>query len=158
MTGETRVTRPLLLALAGRLSAVEGRLRVDGLLLPERAGAVRSRVGLALLDDPGSAVDEVARALAGRARLAVLCDVDRLDADTRSDVAEELGRAAVAARERADDAGSAFTLVVSARDERRALALLADAHRPDVTSLALPAPHRHRPAPESSTDLSEVFA
>ncbi|MBN9212406.1 MAG: MMPL family transporter [Microbacterium sp.] len=158
VTGETRVTRPLLLALAGRLSAVEGRLRVDGLLLPERAGAVRSRVGLALLDDPDTAADEVARALAGPTRLAVLCDVDRLDADARADVAEELRRAAVAARERDGDAGSAFTLVVSARDERRALDLLADAHRPDVTSLALPAPHRHRPAPESSTDLSEVFA
>ncbi|MCT2085379.1 MMPL family transporter [Microbacterium enclense] len=158
VTGETRVTRPLLLALAGRLSAIEGRLRVDGLLLPERAGAVRSRVGVALLDDAETAVDEVTRALAGRTRLAVLCDVDRLDADARDDIAEALRRAAVAARERGDDAGSAFTLVVSARDERRALALLADAHRPDVTSLALPAPHRHRPAPESSTDLSEVFA
>lgn len=153
VTGETRVTRPLLLALAGRLSAVEGRLRVDGLLLPERAGAVRSRVGLALLDDPDAATDEVTRAVSGRARLAVLCDIDRLDADTRADVAEALRRAA-------SDAGeeNPFTLVVSARDERRALALLADAHRPDVTSLALPSPHRHRPTPESSTDLSEVFA
>ena len=158
VTGETRVTRPLLLALAGRLSTLEGRLRVDGLLLPERAGAVRSRVGVALLDDAETAVDEVARAVAGRTRLAVLCDVDRLDADARADIAETLRRAADEARERNDDAGSAFTLVVSARDERRALALLSDAHRPDVTSLALPAPHRHRPTPESSTDLSEVFA
>lgn len=153
VTGETRVTRPLLLALAGRLSAVEGRLRVDGLLLPERAGAVRARVGLALLDDLEAAGNEVGRAVSGRARLAVLCDVDRLDADARADVAHALRRAA-------SDAGeeNPFTLVVSARDERRALALLADAHRPDVTSLALPSPHRHRPTPESSTDLSEVFA
>ncbi|MGR9902791.1 hypothetical protein ACUOGF_23050, partial [Escherichia coli] len=92
-------------------------------------------------------------AVSGRARLAVLCDIDRLDADTRADVAEALRRAA-------SDAGeeNPFTLVVSARDERRALALLADAHRPDVTSLALPSPHRQRPTPESSTDLSEVFA
>ena len=158
VTGETRVTRPLLLALAGRLSAIEGRLRVDGMLLPERAGAVRSRVGMALLDDPDAALGEVSRAVAGRTRFAVLCDVDRLDADTRSDIAEVLRRAAAEARDCSDDASSAFTLVVSARDERRALALLADAHRPDVTSLALPAPHRHRPDPESSADLSEVFA
>ncbi|MFS0794872.1 MMPL family transporter [Microbacterium sp. 1P10AE] len=158
VTGETRVTRPLLLALAGRLPAVQGRLRVDGLLLPERAAAVRSRVGIALLDDAESAVEEVTRAIGGRSRLAVLCDVDRLDTDARADIAEALRRAAVDARERSDDADSAFTLVVSARDERRALALLADAHRPDVTSLALPSPHRPRPAHESFTDLSEVFA
>lgn len=158
VTGETRVTRPLLLALAGRLSAIEGRLRVDGLLLPERAGTVRSRVGVALLDDAETVAAEVDSAVSGRTRLAVLCDVDRLDADARADVAEAIRRASAAARERSDDASGAFTLVVSARDERRALALLADAHRPDVTSLALPSPHRHRPAPESFTDLSEVFA
>ncbi len=52
VTGETRTTRTLLLALSGRLSQIEGRLRVDGLLVPERAGAVRARVGVALLDDP----------------------------------------------------------------------------------------------------------
>lgn len=158
VTGETRATRPLLLALAGRLSAVEGRLRVDGLLLPERAGAVRSRVGVALLDDPDTAVEDVTRAVAGGARVAVLCDVDRLDEDARADIAEALRRAAVGVRERSGDAASPFTLVVSARDERRALALLSDAHRPDVASLALAAPHRPRQTPESYADLSEVFA
>lgn len=158
VTGETRVTRPLLLALAGRLPGIDGRLRVDGLLLPERAGAVRSRVGLALLDDPDVAGEEVTRAVSGGAGLAVLCDVDRLDADTRADIAEILRRAATDVREGTDETARAFTLVVSACDERRALALLADAERPDVTSLALATPHRHRSTPESSTDLSEVFA
>lgn len=158
VTGETRVTRPLLLALSGRVSAVDGRLRVDGLLVPERAGAVRSRVGVALLDDDTVASDEVARAVAGGTRVVVISDVDRLDDDARADVAEVLRRAAVEAKERSGDASSPFTLVVSARDERRALSLLADAHRPDVTSLALPSPHRNRPEPESSADLSEVFA
>ena len=158
VTGETRVTRPLLLALSGRVSAIDGRLRVDGLLVPERAGAVRSRVGIALLDDDTTASDEVARAVAGGTRVVVVSDIDRLDDDARADVAEVLRRAAVEAKERSGGESSPFTLVVSARDERRALALLADAHRPDVTSLALPSPHRPRPEPESSADLSEVFA
>ena len=48
--------------------------------------------------------------------------------------------------------------VVSASDERPALALLAQAQRPDVTTLALPTPRRHRPEPETFANLSEVFA
>ncbi|MDR6692079.1 RND superfamily putative drug exporter [Microbacterium sp. 1154] len=158
VTGETRTTRALLLALSGRLSRIEGLLRVDGLLVPERAGAVRSRVGLALLDDPAEATAEVARAASGGSRVVLVSDVDLLDDDDRDDVAQVLRRAATEARERSDDASSPFTLIVSARDERRALALLADAQRPDVTSLALPTPRRHRPEPETFADLSEVFA
>lgn len=158
VTGETRTTRALLLALSGRLSRIEGRLRVDGLLVPERAGAVRSRVGLALLDDPAEAAAEVARAASRGSRVVLVSDVDLLDDDDRDDVAQVLRRAATEARERSDDASSPFTLIVSARDERRALALLADAHRPDVTSLALPTPRRDSPEPETFADLSEVFA
>ncbi|MFN3947982.1 MMPL family transporter [Microbacterium sp.] len=158
ITGETRTTRTLLLALSGRLSRIEGRLRVDGLLVPERAGAVRSRVGVALVDDPATAAAEVARAVAGRTRIVVVSDVDRLDDDARDDVADVLRRAATEVRERSGDATSPFTLVVSARDEGRALALLSAAQRPDVASLSLPTPRRHRPEPETFADLSEVFA
>lgn len=162
VTGESRTTRTLLLALSGRLAGIDGRLRVDGLLVPERAGAVRSRVGVALLDDPAEAARTVADAVAGRARIIVVSDVDRLDDDTRDDVAHVLRRAATEARERSGEDSSPFTLIVSARDERRALALLAEAHRPDVASLALPTPRRHRapdsPQPETYADLSEVFA
>lgn len=158
VTGESRTTRALLLALAGRLSKIEGKLRVDGLLVPERAGAVRARVGVALLDDPSTAEADVAQAVARGTRIVVVCDIDRLDDDARDDVAHVLRRAAVEARERSGDASSPFTLVVSARDERRALALLSEAHRPDVTSLPLPTPRRHRSEPETFADLSEVFA
>ncbi len=158
VTGETRTTRTLLLALAGRLSKIEGKLRVDGLLVPERAGAVRARVGVALLDDPSTAEADVAQAVARGTRIVVVSDIDRLDDDARDDVAHVLRRAAVEARERAGDASSPFTLVVSARDERRALALLSEAHRPDVASLPLPTPRRHRTEPETFADLSEVFA
>ncbi len=158
VTGETRTTRTLLLALAGRLSTIEGKLRVDGLLVPERAGAVRARVGVALLDDPDTAEADVAQAVARGTRIVVVSDIDRLDDDARDDVAHVLRRAAVEARERSGDASSPFTLVVSARDERRALALLSEAHRPDVASLPLPTPRRHRAEPETYADLSEVFA
>jgi len=158
VTGETRTTRALLLALSGRLSQIEGRLRVDGLLVPERAGAVRARVGVALLDDPAEAAADVARAASRGTRVVFVSDIDRLDDDTSDDVAQVLRRAATEARERSDDDSSPFTLIVSARDERRALALLADAQRPDVSSLSLPTPRRHRPEPETFADLSEVFA
>ncbi|MDQ1175685.1 MMPL family transporter [Microbacterium sp. SORGH_AS_0421] len=158
VTGETRTTRALLLALSGRLSQIDGRLRVDGLLVPERAGAVRSRVGVALLDDPTEAAADIARAASRGTRVVLVSDIDRLDDDAREDVAQVLRRAATAARERSDDASSPFTLIVSARDERPALALLAQAQRPDVTTLALPTPRRHRSEPETFADLSEVFA
>jgi RND superfamily putative drug exporter len=158
VTGETRTTRTLLLALSARLSQIEGRLRVDGLLIPERAGAVRARVGVALLDDPAEAAADVARAASRGTRVVFVSDIDRLDDDTSDDVAQVLRRAATEARERSDDDSSPFTLIVSARDERRALALLADAQRQDVSSLSLPTPRRHRPEPETFADLSEVFA
>ena len=158
VTGETRTTRALLLALSGRLSQIDGRLRVDGLLVPERAGAVRSRVGVALLDDPTEAAADIARAASRGTRVVLVSDIDRLDDDAREDVAQVLRRAATDARERSDDASSPFTLIVSARDERPALALLAQAQRTDVTTLALPTPRRHRPEPETFADLSEVFA
>ncbi|WP_295839854.1 MMPL family transporter [uncultured Microbacterium sp.] len=158
VTGETRTTRTLLLALSGRLSSIDGRLRVDGLLVPERAGAVRSRVGIALIDDPAEAAADVARAASRGTRVVLVSDVDRLDDDARDDVARVLRRAAAEACERSGEESSPFTLVVSARDERRALAMLADAQRPDVASLALPTARRHRPELESFADLSEVFA
>lgn len=158
VTGETRTTRALLLALSGRLAGVDGRLRVDGLLVPERAGAVRARVGVALLDESADAARAVAEAVAGGTRIVVVSDVDRLDDDVRDEVASVLRRAATDVRERSGDETSPFTLIVSARDERRALALLGQAQRPDVASLALPTPRRHQTEPETFADLSEVFA
>ena len=158
VTGESRTTRTLLLALSGRLAGIDGRLRVDGLLVPERAGAVRARVGVAFLDDSADAARTVADAVARGTRIVVVSDVDRLDDDARDEVAHVLRRAATEARERSGDASSPFTLIVSARDERRALALLSEALRPDVASLALPTPRRHRTEPETFADLSEVFA
>ncbi|KTR93670.1 transporter [Microbacterium testaceum] len=158
VTGESRTTRTLLLAFSGRLAGIEGRLRVDGLLVPERAGAARARVGVALLDDTADAARTVADAVGRGTRIVVVTDVDRLDDDARDEVAHVLRRAATEARERSGDASSPFTLIVSARDERRALALLSQALRPDVASLALPTPRRHHTEPETFADLSEVFA
>ncbi len=120
VTGESSTTRTLLLALSGRLSKIEGKLRVDGSSCPNAPGAVRARVGVALLEDPRTAAAEVSDAVAGGSRIVVISDIDRLEADAAADVAQVLRRAASDLRERQDDATSPFTLVVSARDEPRA--------------------------------------
>ncbi|NNG20587.1 MMPL family transporter [Naumannella sp. ID2617S] len=44
--GQPDVRSPLLLGLAGRTRAVDGKVKVAGLVLPEQAGAVRRRVAL----------------------------------------------------------------------------------------------------------------
>ena len=82
------------------------------------------------------------RALAGRATLVVIDGVDTLDAAERDQAAALLRDAADVLRERASDPDAptaTLTLVVTARSESAALALLADAHRPDVTAIALQA-------------------
>jgi len=150
VTGEARVTRALLLTLAGRLPADSGRLRVLGMLLPERGRAVRARTGIALLGDGDDPVDDVSAAARGGARLVVLADVDTLDADRRSAVAHTLRLAA--------HPDAPPTLVVSARDEGRALALLAEAGRAEVSSLALATPPRPDAPSDSPATISEVFA
>lgn len=127
VTGGTRATRAFALTVAGRLDASRGRLRVGGHLLPERGAWVRAHVGVALLDGSDDPVGDVRRA--ARARIAVLDGVDVLGAAERDQVAALLR-----------DAAASATLVVTARHEGAALGLLAEAHRPGVSSLALHVP------------------
>lgn len=131
-TGDPRAARAFALTIAGRLAPTDGRLRVAGHLLPERAAWVRAHVGLALLGDGDERVPALRRALAGRASLVVIDGVDTLDAAERDQAAALLRDAT---QSLLDDAR--LTLVLTARTESAALALLADAHRPDVAAVAL---------------------
>jgi RND superfamily putative drug exporter len=149
-TGDPRASRAFALTAAGRLAPSDGLLRVAGHLLPEKAAWVRAHVGLALLSDGGDRVAALRRALGGKATLVVVEGVDALDAAERDQAAAVLRDAADALR--AVDDTARLTLIVTGRTESAALALLADAHRPDVTSLAL------RTAASQTTTTSEVNA
>ncbi len=124
--------RSLLLTLAGRIAPSEGLLKVCGHLLPGRSAWVRSHVGVALLTDQDNPLDELKRALAGSPRLVVIDGLDAVIGDAERDQASALLRDA---SERSPD--GRLTLVVSTRHEPSALALLAEARRPDVTGLNL---------------------
>ncbi len=132
-TGDPRAARAFALTIAARLATTDGRLRVAGHLLPERGAWVRAHVGLALLADADDRVPALRRALAGKASLVVIEGVDALDHAER-DQAAALLRDAAAALASGDER---LTIVVTGRTESAALALLADAHRPDVTSITL---------------------
>lgn len=132
-TGDPRAARAFALTIAARLATTDGRLRVAGHLLPERGAWVRAHVGLALLADADDRVPALRRALAGKASLVVIEGVDALDHAER-DQAAALLRDAAAALAAVDER---LTLVVTGRTESAALALLADAHRPGVTSITL---------------------
>ncbi|MBW9121276.1 MMPL family transporter [Microbacterium trichothecenolyticum] len=147
-TGDPRAARAFALTIAARLATTDGRLRVAGHLLPERGAWVRAHVGLALLADADDRVPALRRALAGKASLVVIEGVDALEHAER-DQAAALLRDAAAALAAGDQR---LTLVVTGRTESAALALLADAHRPDVTSITL------RSATTQTTPTAEVNA
>ncbi|MFE5408445.1 MMPL family transporter [Microbacterium sp. NPDC056569] len=147
-TGDPRAARAFALTIAARLAPTDGRLRVAGHLLPERGAWVRAHVGLALLADADDRVPALRTALAGKAGLVVIEGVDALDHAER-DQAAALLRDAAAALAAGDER---LTLVVTGRTESAALALLADAHRPDVTSITL------RSATSQTTTTAEVNA
>ncbi|KQZ85019.1 transporter [Microbacterium sp. Root166] len=153
VTGDPRAARAFALLVAGRLAPSDGRVRIAGHLLPERAAWVRAHVGVALLSGSDDRVGELRRALSGRASLVVIDGLDTFDAAERDQAAALLRDAEAALRARPDAASSRLTVVATAKADGPALSLLADAHRPDVTSLTL----RSGSAPASTT-VSEVNA
>lgn len=153
-TGDPRATRSFGLAVAGRLAPTGGLLRVAGHLLPGRAAWVRAHVGVALLADSDDRVRELRRALNGRTSLVVIDGLDTLDAAERDQAAALLRDAEATARARSGAASSRLTVVATAKSDGPALALLADAHRPDVSSLSL----RAGSTPASSFPNAEVTA
>lgn len=136
-TGDPRAARAFALAIAGRVPISDGRLRVAGHLLPERAVWVRAHVGLALLGDAEDRVQALRRALAGGTSLVVVDGMDALDRAERDQAAAVLRDATTKLRTRSGAAPRELTLVVTSRTEGAVLALLADAHRSDITSLPL---------------------
>lgn len=129
---DPRISRALLLTVAGRVAPTDGRLRVAGHLLPERAAWVRSHVGVALLEGADDPVAELRRAARGGVRIIV---IDGADAIVSGPVRD---RAAAVLR----DAGSP-TVLVSAADPEVAHALLTEARRPragllDLSASSLP--------------------
>ncbi|MEO8907589.1 MAG: MMPL family transporter, partial [Microbacteriaceae bacterium] len=79
----------LLLTLAGRLSRVDGRLKVAGVALPMRASTVRRRVGIARL---GLAPDPVSEVWAAVSQSAEIIMIDDLDAVTHPRQRAEIAR------------------------------------------------------------------
>ncbi|MET0734495.1 MAG: MMPL family transporter [Microbacterium sp.] len=136
-TGDPRAARAFALTVAGRLAPDDGLLRVAGHLLPGRTAWVRAHVGVALLSDADEPVRELRRALRGRTALVVVDGLDTLDAAGRDQAAALLRDAATAARGRSTDPDAQLTVVATAQSEGAAMAVLADAHRPDLTTLAL---------------------
>ncbi|MCH6231048.1 MMPL family transporter [Microbacterium sp. CFH 31415] len=152
-TGDPRAARAFGLAVAGRISPNDGRLRVAGHLLPERAAWVRAHVGVAILGGSDDPVRELRRALSGRTTLVVIDGLDTLDPADRDQAAALLRDAEAAARARPGAASARLTLVATAKADGPALAVLADARRSDVSSLAL----RTGTAP-ASPSIAEVTA
>lgn len=115
---DRRVRRALALAIAGRVPADSGRLRVVGHLLPGRAAWVRAHVGCVLVDDADAALLDLSEALRGTSELVVVDGIDRLAGGQR-DQATAMLRDAAAARPlavfaTASDAGIARTILAEA--------------------------------------------
>jgi RND superfamily putative drug exporter len=82
--GERRV---LLLALGGRVPGVDGRVKVAGLVLPPRAGAVRRRTSYVRLDRAGDPVADLGAGLRSPASVLMVDGLDALaDPQERADV------------------------------------------------------------------------
>ncbi|GAA3642607.1 MMPL family transporter [Microbacterium awajiense] len=145
--GDARSSRAFALAVSGRLGTDEGRLRVGGHLLPERAPWVRSHVGLALLRGADDPLRELRAALSGRIGIVVVDGLDDLDSADRDQAAAVL-RDATAGR----GADGPLTVVATTAAAPVTRDILTDARRTDTSVLAL----RVRSA--STSPASEVIA
>lgn len=111
----------LLLTLAGRIKPDAGDLKVVGDVLPNRAGAARRRIGLAMLAGSDDPLTAVRHAFHPHSRVVVIDGLDTvIDADVRAAIAEFIETAAARARA----AGAPLTLVISTAPGHQALDLL----------------------------------
>ncbi|NYD53516.1 efflux RND transporter permease subunit [Microbacterium pseudoresistens] len=123
------VRRTLSLALAARIPAADGRLRIAGHLLPGRAAWVRAHVGWVDVAGSEHPLDDLREALRGRTGLVVVDGLDRLS-PTAADQAAALLRDAAA---RTDEP---LAVVATAASADAASALLREAGwRPDLLDL-----------------------
>ncbi|WP_431796817.1 MMPL family transporter [Microbacterium kunmingense] len=158
---DARAARGLLLTIAGRLAPTQGRIKVEGHLLPERSAWVRPRVGVALLHNNDDPAGELREAFDGGSRVVV---VDALDSiETQS----------LAARDQSLEVlrrSGEVTLIVSASDAAFAERALVDAGRSAVTVLSVSGPpaasvlsrssrsSRSDDAASSTSPFDEVFS
>jgi RND superfamily putative drug exporter len=140
--GDRRVRRALALAVAGRVPAESGRLRVVGHLLPGRAAWVRAHVGCVLIDDADAALLDLAEALRGTSELVVVDGLDRLAGGQR-DQATAMLRDAAASR--------ALAVFATASDAGVARSILAEAGWPTADIIDTRMPRR---AAEESTEVT----
>ncbi|WP_424449194.1 MMPL family transporter [Microbacterium arborescens] len=154
---DPRIARAFALTVAGRLRVDEGRLRVGGHLLPERAPWVRSHVGLALLEGAADPIGELRRATAGGTTIVVVDGLDLLAGADRDQAAAVLRDAASDLDERHAGAG-ALTVVAVVRRELAVLDILADAHRAAPRTLPLHGGAPATPASEPSHPNTEVIS
>jgi RND superfamily putative drug exporter len=158
---DARAARGLLLTIAGRLAPTEGRIKVEGHLLPERSAWVRPRVGVALLHNNDDPVGELREAFDGGSRVVV---VDALDSiETQSLAARDQALAVL--RQSGET-----TVIVSANDAAFAERALAEAGRAGVTVLPVSGPpaasalsrssrsSRSDDAASSTSPFDEVFS
>ncbi|KQZ23126.1 MMPL family transporter [Microbacterium sp. Root553] len=142
--------RALSLAIAGRLSADDGRLRVAGHLLPGRAAWVRAHVGAVLTTDTTDLSDDLAEALRGRPSVVVIDGVDRLSSAEHDQLAARLR-----------DARTSTALLLTSLSPELAERLLADAGRTPVAVIDIDAPRRPSsalPVADDSSESTEVTA
>ncbi|WP_322411423.1 MMPL family transporter [Microbacterium invictum] len=158
---DARAARGLLLTIAGRLAPTDGRIKVEGHLLPERAAWVRPRVGVALLHNNDDPAGELREAFDGGSRVVV---VDALDSiETQSLAARDQTMAVL--RQSGE-----VTLIVSASDAAFAERALAEAGRTGATVLSVSGPpaasvlsrssrsSRSDVAASSTSPFDEVFS
>ncbi len=114
--GTASARSAVLLALGGRSPVLGGRVKVDGLVLPTRAGAVRRRTAYVHADRTEDVVGDLRNALVG----ASVVMVDAIDAVTdpvlRARVRHLMTDAATADRRRD---GAPLTFVVACRPDAR---------------------------------------
>ncbi|WP_375389572.1 MMPL family transporter [uncultured Amnibacterium sp.] len=123
----------LLLTLAGRIKPDAGDLKVVGDVLPNRAGAARRRIGLAMLAGSDDPLEAVRQAFGPRSRVVVIDGLDTvIDAEVRTAIAELIETATTRTR----SGGAPLTLVVSTTPGYQILELLPPGPQP-VTRLAV---------------------
>jgi RND superfamily putative drug exporter len=145
-------TAALVAAICGRYPVASGRLKVAGLVLPTRAGAVRRRSGLVQLRPSPAPVDEVHRILGTGALVIGLCDLDSLGEEReRAAIAELLSAATAGGAGGAgatDARSSAVTIVASCAPDSDVSGIVGTAPCFEVT-IGGPAPLAQPPAEEA---------